>query len=49
LHFLALALNGGVGISRELWTGITVMTALCSVALSVLVVPPAIPSQVPAE
>jgi hypothetical protein len=49
LHFLALALNGGIGISRELWTGITVMTALCSVALSVLVVPPAIPSQVPAE
>ena len=49
LHFLALALTGGVGISRELWTGITVMTALCGAALSVLVVPPALPNQVPVE
>jgi hypothetical protein len=49
LHFLALALTGGVGISRELWTGITVMTSLCGVALSVLVVPPAIANQVSAE
>jgi hypothetical protein len=49
LHFLALALNGGIGVSRELWTGITVMTSLCGVALSVLVVPPAMPNQIPAE
>jgi hypothetical protein len=49
LHFLAVALTGGLGISRELWTGITVMTALCGAALSVLVVPPAMPMQTNAE
>jgi hypothetical protein len=49
LHFLAVALGGGLGISRELWTGITVMTALCGAALSVLVVPPALPSQAQGE
>lgn len=49
LHFLAVALNGGLGISRELWTGITVMTSLCGAALSVLVVPPAIPNKADSE
>jgi hypothetical protein len=45
LYFLEAQLNGGVGWSVELATGVTVMAALTGVALSLLMAPPAIPSR----
>jgi hypothetical protein len=36
VHFLS---DGGIGLNREFWTGIIVMSALSGLVLSVLVVP----------
>jgi hypothetical protein len=40
LHFLAVQLSAGLGISPELWTGMLTMTALSGLGLSVLMTPP---------
>jgi hypothetical protein len=42
-HFLIRALNGGIDLELELWTGGTVMAGLCGLTLSVLALPPAVP------
>ena len=41
LHFFTVALfsDGGIGLNREFWTGIIVMSALSGLVLSVLAVP----------
>jgi hypothetical protein len=45
LAFFALFhLAYGLGWSPELWAGVTVMAALAGAGLSLLVVPPAVPS-----
>ena len=42
-RFLTQQLSVGIGISLELWTGVTVMAALSGLVLSVLSVPPRVP------
>ncbi len=44
-HFLVRHLGGGIALELEFWTGTTVMAAFTGLVLSVLVVPPAIPTE----
>jgi hypothetical protein len=45
LHFVGLAIMGnGIGLKLEFWTGVTVMSALSGVLLSVLMSPAPVPS-----